>query len=127
MLHHNYILLTTPSIHYGIMHTVDVGKCNVLDVNMHLHHVKNAVLDAAYLWREIGQALYIRDGTLRSIRGKDNHCLNEMLTKWMHSGKATIEQLLEALQDPSVKRGDIVAEIRAFEGDKRSKVGLSPK
>ena len=98
----------------------------MLSVNKHLHHVKNAVLDAAYqiLWREIGQALDIRDGTLRSIRGEDAYCLNEMLTKWMHSGKATIDQLLEALQDPSVKRSDIVAEIRSFEGDKRSKVGL---
>lgn len=99
----------------------------MLDVNEHLHHVKNAVLEAAYLWKEIGQALpHISEGTLRSIHGEDRECLNEMLSVWMHSGKATIDQLLEALQDPSVGRGDIISEIRAFNGDKRSKVGLVP-
>ena len=109
------------------MHTVHVGTGIVLNVNEHLRHVKNAVLGAAYQWFAIGQALDIHDGTLRSIRGEDAHCLNKMLTKWMHSGKATIDQLLGALEDRSVRRGDIVNEIRAFEGDKRSKVGLAPK
>ena len=109
------------------MHTVHVGTGIVLNVNEHLHPVKNAVLEAAHQWFAIGQVLHISDGTLRSIRGEDAHCLNEMLTKWMHSGKATIDQLLAALEDPSVRRGDIVAAIRAFEGDKRSKVGLAPK
>lgn len=103
-----------------------LGKGTVLDVNKHLHPVKNAVLEAASQWREIGQALpHISEGMLSRIRGEDAYCLNKMLSIWMHSGQATLDQLLKALEDPSVRRGDIVAEIQAFKGDKRSKVGLS--
>ena len=101
----------------------------VLNVNTHLRHVKNALLDAAYQWNEIGQALDITPGTLRSIgrqyRGNDNECLNEMLTRWMHGGKSTMDQLLEALEDPSVRRDDIVRQIKALKGDKKSRVGLA--
>ena len=107
------------------IYTVHVGSGIVLNVNKHLRHVKNALLDAAYQWRDIGQALDIPPGTLMSIRGEDNECLNEMLTKWMHGGKATIDQLLEALEEPGVDRGDIVSEIEALRGDKRSRVGLA--
>ena len=111
-----------------IMHTFYPSGI-VLNVNTHLRHVKNALLDAAYLWNEIGQALDITPGTLTSIgrqyRGNDNESLNEMLTKWMHGGKATMNQLLEALEDPSVKRHDIVLEIEALKGDKRRRVGLA--
>ena len=97
----------------------------MLNVNKHLRHVKNALLEAAYQWRDIGQALDIPQGTLRSIRGEDRECLNEMLSKWMHGGKATMDQLLEALEDPGVDRADIVGEIEALRGDKRSRVGLA--
>ena len=103
---------------------VHVGSDIVLTVNKHLHHVKNALLDAASVWKDIGQALDIVHGTLESIRGEDNECLNEMLTKWMHTGSATIDQLLKALVDPSVCRRDIVLEIQGLEGEKRIKVGL---
>ena len=97
----------------------------MLNVNKHLHHVRNALLGAAYQWKDIGRALELPDGTIRSIRGEDNECLNDVLTKWMHSGKATVEQLLDALKDPSVKRGDIVSEILDLKGERRSKVGLA--
>lgn len=97
----------------------------MLLVNKHLHHVKNALLDAAYQWRDIGQALDIPPGTLKSIRGEDRYCLNEMLTIWMYSGKATMDHLLDALEDPGVQRQDIAIAIRALEGDKRNKVGLA--
>ena len=97
----------------------------MLNVNTHLRHVKNALLEAASQWRDIGQALDITPGTLKSIRGGDSECLNEMLTKWMHGGEATMDQLLEALKDPSVQRGDIVQQIKALKRDKRSRVGLA--
>lgn len=96
----------------------------VLTVNKHLHHVRNALLDAASVWKDIGQALDIVHGTLQSIHGDDKECLNEVLTKWMHTGKATIDQLLGALLDPSVGRGDIVREIKDRKGEERIKVGL---
>ena len=83
----------------------------MLNVDKHLHHVRNALLGAAYQWRDIGRALELTDGTLRSIRGEDNECLNEVLAQWMHSGKATVDQLLDALKDQSVKRVDIVPKI----------------
>lgn len=87
--------------------------------------MKNAVLDAAYQWFEIGQALDIPPGTLKTFHGEDPYCLNEMLTVWMHSGKATIDQLLQALEDPGVGRHDIVNDIRALKGDRRCRVGLA--
>lgn len=90
--------------------------------------MKNALLEAAYQWKPIGEALDLTPGTLKSIgrshRDDDNECLNEVLSKWMHSGKATMAELLEALEEPGVKRGDIVTEIQALEGEKRSRVGL---
>lgn len=97
----------------------------MLNVNNHLRYVRNALLDVAYLWYDIGLALGIYMGTLKSIRGEDKDCLREMLTKWMHRGTATLEQLFEALQDESVDRKDIVDKILAFEGEKRLKVGLN--
>ena len=101
----------------------------MLDANKHLRHVKNAVLDAAYLWFPLGQALDIPQGTLKTIDSdrkfhEENDRLNEMLSKWMHSGEATIDRLLEALVDPSVDRNDIAIKIRDLKGDKRRKVGL---
>ena len=104
----------------------------MLDINKHLHHVRNALLDAAPLWYDIGQALGIPPGTLQSIKfdkelHEDNDRLNEVLSKWMHSGQATIDQLLEALVDPSVDRGDIANKIRSLKGsgEERIKVGLT--
>ena len=98
----------------------------MLDVNKHLRHVKNVVLDAAYLWRDIGQALGIPEGSLASIRKFDNDKdrLDEVLSKWMHSGQATIEQLLKALVVPCVYRVDIANKIRSLKGKERFKVGL---
>ena len=92
--------------------------------------MKNALLDAAYRWFPLGQALGIPHGTLQSIKFDrellgDNDRLNEVLSKWMHSGQATIDQLLEALVDPTVARGDIANKIRALRGEERSKVGLT--
>ena len=55
---------------------------------------------------------------------EDNDRLNEVLSKWMHSGQATIDQLLEALVDPCVGRGDIAKKIRSLKGVERGKVGL---
>lgn len=102
----------------------------MLSVDTHLRHVKNSLLGAANQWRDIGQTLNLIPRTLRSIgrshHDNDSECLNEVLAKWMHSGKATIDQLLEALEDPAVQRNDIAAEIRALKGDKRNRVGLPP-
>ena len=103
----------------------------MLDINKHLRPVKNALLDAAYRWFPLGQALGVPPGTLRSIKFDrelhgDNDRLNEVLLIWMHSGQATIDQLLEALDsDPSVKRPDIANKIRALRGEERFKVGLT--
>ena len=91
--------------------------------------MKNSLLDAAYLWFPLGQALDIPQGTLKTIDldrkfHEENDRLNEMLSKWMHSGEATIDRLLEALVDPGVKRNDIATKIRDLTGSMRRKVGL---
>ena len=102
----------------------------MLDVNKHLRHVKNALLDAACLWYDIGLSLGILSGTLQSIKFDrelhgDKDRLNEVLLKWMHSGQATIEQLFKALVDPCVYRVDIANKIRSLKGEERFKVGLN--
>ena len=123
-------MYTVDSVQYVISYCpYTVGKRIVLDVNKHLRHVKNAVLDAACLWYDIGLCLDIPPGTLQSIKSnrelhEDKDHLNEVLLKWMQSGQATIYQLLEALVDPCVGRGDIANKIRARKGEERSKVGL---
>lgn len=97
----------------------------VLSVNNNLFHVRSAILDAASQWRDIGQALRIPNGTLTTFHGEDNECLNMVLTSWMHTGKATIHQLLEALESDIVGRGDIVTQLRSRQGEDRKKIGLA--
>ena len=129
-LKNTHCIYTVDSVQYAISDCpYTVGKGIVLEVNKHLRHVKNAVLDAACLWYDIGLVLGVLTGTLQSIKfdkelHEDNDRLNEVLLKWMHSGQATIHQLLEALVDPSVYRVDIANKIRALRGEERSKVGL---
>lgn len=86
--------------------------------------MRNALLDAASEWRNIGLALDIPDGTLKSIHGDDNDCLIEMLKVWMYRGNVTIKQLFKALEDEGVQLGDIVKEIKSFKGEQRTRVGL---
>ncbi len=47
-----------------------------------------------------------------------------VLRKWMHTGKAKTDQLIDALRSPTVKRADIADMITASTGGRRKDLGL---
>ena len=89
----------------------------MLSVGTHLQPVKHAVWKARSLWKEIGRALGISDDTISTIHYTDDgECLHKVLSEWIHSGKATIHDLLQALADKTVERNDIKNEIHVLKG-----------
>ena len=93
----------------------------------HLVRVKLAVWQVRTQWREIGRLLGLSEGTIQSIHEPhDGVCLHAVLSLWMQTGGATINDLLKALEDKTVGRHDIANKIRAREGEDRIEVGLEP-
>ena len=94
------------------------GEDTVLSVAAHLKPLKLAIWEARAKWPVIGRALSgISEGTMLAIHDKDDgECLNEVLSEWIHTGKATIRDLLRALADKTVKRNDITNEIHVLKG-----------
>ena len=89
----------------------------ILKINSDLRQVKQALWEARSQWKDIGHALDISDGTIRSIHEpSDGESLHQILTIWMQSGTATIQDLLMALEDATVGRKDIVNEILSRKG-----------
>ena len=89
----------------------------ILKIDSDLQRVKKALWEARSQWKDIGRALDISDGTIRSIHEpSDGESLHHMLTLWMQSGTATIQDLLKALEDSTVGRKDIVNEILSRKG-----------
>ena len=79
--------------------------------------MKQALWEARSQWKDIGRALDISDGTIRSIHEpSDGESLHQILTLWMQSGTTTIQDLLKALEDSTVGRKDIVNEILSRKG-----------
>ena len=83
---------------------------------MDLHQVKLALWEARSKWRDIGRALGISDGTINTIHENDDESLHQILTLWIQTGNATIQDLLAALEDPTVSRRDIANEILSRKG-----------
>ena len=97
-------------------------------MNDHLRHVKRAVWEARTQWKNIGRSLRLSEGTIQSIHGADDgECLHIVLSIWMQTGRATINDLLDALEDVTVARHDIALNIRALKGKDRIKIGLEPQ
>ena len=87
--------------------------------------MKSAVFEARSQWKAIGRALGLTEGTIDSIHHQDDgECLHKVLSKWMHSGGATIHGLLGALEDITVARHDIAHKIRSLNDEDRTRVGL---
>ena len=83
--------------------------------------MKRAVFEARSQWKAIGRALGLTDGTIDSIHDQDDgECLHKVLSKWMHSGGATIHGLLDALEDITVDRRDIAHKIRSLKDEDQS-------
>ena len=88
-----------------------------------------AVWDARVKWRDIGRALRVSSDVLDEIDvdrylRDDGQRVERVLVEWLHTGKATVHQLLRALEDKSVRRHDIAMEIRSREGEDRTATGL---
>ena len=80
-------------------------------------------------WKDIGRALGVPLHVLNEIE-RDLHHRNDgqrmerVLVEWLHTGKATIHQLLRALKDKSVRRHDICMKVCSRVREDRTAVGL---
>ena len=84
-----------------------------------------AVYEARSKWRNIGRSLRVSAGTIASIRDPDDgECLHAVLTSWIQTGDAVIQDLLRALENITVGREDIAIKIRERKGEDRTRVGL---
>ena len=52
----------------------------------------------------------------RSIHEDDDESLHQILTRWIHAGNATIQDLVIALEHPTVGRKDIAGRLRSQKG-----------
>ena len=108
---------------YGTINFAGAGI--VLAVDTDLRPVKSAIWQSRTSWRDIGRALDLSEGTIDSIKEpNDGESLHMVLKKWMQTGKATIQDLLTALEDRTVDRTDIANEVRTLKGKNRTAVGL---
>ena len=78
-----------------------------------LRRVKGYIWEARAQWKNIGRALGIPDSTINTIHEDDNESLHQILTHWIQSGNATIQDLVTALEDPTVDRRDIAHRLRS--------------
>ena len=120
----SYILTDSRRL-YLLLHMY-VGTYRVLTINDNLIHVKTAVWKGREQWKEIGILLPgVEQDTINSVQGTNNgERLNEVLSKWIHTGKARINHLLTALRHTTVGRGDIADNICGLKGEERARVGL---
>ena len=72
-----------------------------------LKDVISALWDARAKWRDIGRCIGVDEGTLDTIKGKDDDCLNGVLSHWLrgvynpkqkNSKPRTWHTLIEALR-----------------------------
>ena len=86
---------------------------------------KEAIWNARAKWRDIGRKLGLNDGDIQAIHEYDDgECLHKVLSQWMHTGKATIYDLMAVLESEVIDRPDIARKIRSRKGEDRGKVGL---
>ena len=89
----------------------------ILKIDSDLQRMKGYVWEARAQWKNIGRALGISEGTINTIHENDDgESLHQILTRWIKSGNATIQDLLKALEDQTVGRRDIVNEILSRKG-----------
>lgn len=87
--------------------------------------IKEAIWDTRAKWRDIGCKLGLKAGDIDSIHDhEDGECLHIVLSHWMHTGRATIHELLKALESKIIDCSDIVREIVSLKGENQVKIGL---
>ena len=75
--------------------------------------IKEHIWDIRSQWKDIGRKLGLKDGDIRAIHEhSDGECLHEVLSLWIHTGQATISDLLTTLESRIIRRPDIARNIR---------------
>ena len=88
------------------MHTVDEDI--YLDL---LSSIKIVIWDARAKWRDICRKFELTEKDISAIHKRNNgQCLEMVLSKWMQTGKATFEELINTLQN--VGSADIARTLR---------------
>ncbi len=100
-----------------------------LDTSIHLKNVYSHTFEACTKWFNIGLQLDLAKHTLDSISRNtrlhdDGDYYREMLTSWMQTGEAKIEDLLEALKGPSVGMSDVARKVGELDDVKKNQLGL---
>ena len=100
----------------------------VLKVHTHLQTVKRAIWEARAEWKAIGRALGLSEGTVDSIKEpNDDESLHVVIKKWLQTDNATFQDLINALEDPTVARNDIANDVRALEGRSTTEIARAIK
>ena len=104
---------------------VNTTFITVLNVDTHLMPITEAIWDARAKWKNIGRMLNLTEGDIQAIHESDDgESLHIVLSQWIHTGNATIYDLLKALENRIVNRSDLAKQIRSRVGENRVKVGL---
>ncbi len=95
---------------------------------MHLRHIINATWEARSKWKMIGRELGLTEGDIEAINTNYHNVedkYEDVLKKWMHTGKAKTNQLIDALRSLTVSKDDIADEILGIDDEqKRKDLGL---
>ena len=94
-----------------------------------MRHIRTAIWAAREKWRAIGKGLEIPSYELDAIdaenRGTAGDKLEAVLTRWMHTGEAKVDQLLDVLKSPGLGKADIANDIlRTRDPEERRRLGL---
>ena len=94
-------------LYYRYNYSLNLDNLKIDD----LKDVKSALWDARAKWRNIGSCIGVDEGTLDTMKGKDDDCLNDVLSHWLrgaynpkekNSKPRTWRTLIEALRDKTV-------------------------
>ena len=89
----------------------------MLNADSHLMQLKEAIWDVRSKWRNIGRILSLTDGDIDAIHERDDgECLHQVMSQWIHTGRATVNDLVIALESRMIGRPDIVKEIKSLIG-----------
>ena len=90
--------------------------------------IKEAIWDARAKWKDIGRKLKLTEGDIDAIHKRDDgECLHRVLLQWIRTGRATMLDLLAALESKIIDRLDIVKKIQSLPGEKQTELGLTTK
>ena len=88
--------------------------------------IKETIWDARAKWKDIGRKLKLTEGDIDAIHERDDgECLHKVLLQWIQTGRATMSDLLTALESKIIDRLDLVGEIRSLTREKHIELSLT--